>query len=47
MELKGGEIMHFYITKYRDGNGVRKAVSWLQINLFRWNICLFKRYMDI
>lgn len=40
-------IMHHYITKYQDGKGIKKAVSWFQINMFGKCICLFKREITI
>lgn len=39
--------MHHYITKYEDENGSRKAVAWLQINIFGKCFCLFKHEIAI
>lgn len=39
--------MHHYLTKYRDENGNRKAVSWLQINIFGKCFCLFQKEISI
>lgn len=39
--------MHHYITKYHDEKGHRKAVAWLQLNLFGKCYCFFKREINI
>ncbi len=39
--------MHHYITKYTNEENERKAVSWIQINLFHWNFCLLKREINL
>lgn len=38
--------MHHYITKYRE-DGKQYAESWLQINLFAWSICFWKKRIKI
>ena len=45
--LKGVDSMHHYITKYSDEKGVRKAVTWFQINLFGKCYCFLKREIQI
>jgi len=45
--LKGVDSMHHHITKYRDEKGIRKAVSWFQINLFGKCYCFLKREIQI
>ena len=39
--------MNHYITKYTDENKTKKAVSWIQINLFGRAFCFFKREINI
>ncbi|PCR98983.1 hypothetical protein RT41_GL000553 [Lactococcus fujiensis JCM 16395] len=39
--------MKHYITKYRDENGNRKAVSWLQVNLFGKAYCFNQKTIDV
>lgn len=44
---EGNKMIQHYITKYSDENGNRKAVSWLQINIFGKSFVLFKREISI
>lgn len=39
-------MIHHYITKYEEF-GTRYAEAWIQINIFCFNICLFKRKIRI
>lgn len=39
-------MVHHYITKYYE-NGKRYAEAWVQIDLFKWCLCLFKRKIQI
>ena len=36
-------MIHHYITKYWNEDGDHVAEAWLQINLFNWCFCLFRR----
>lgn len=36
-------MIHHYITKYWNENDEHVAEAWIQINLFNWCFCLFRR----
>lgn len=40
-------MLHHYITKYKDENGDRKAVAWIQLSIFGWCWCFSKREIDL
>ncbi|MEO2601303.1 hypothetical protein [Clostridium butyricum] len=35
-------MIHHHLTTYVE-NGVKYAESWIQINIFKWCFCIFKR----
>ncbi|GLC87521.1 hypothetical protein LYSBPC_06480 [Lysinibacillus piscis] len=39
-------MIHHYITKYEE-KGIRYAEAWLQINLFGFCYCFFKKKIKI
>ena len=39
-------MIKHYITKYEE-NGRRYATSWLQINIFQWAWCFWKKTIEI
>lgn len=39
-------MLHHYITLYEE-NGKSYVESWLQLNIFKWNICFSKRKKEI
>lgn len=49
MVTKGGgsEMLKHHITKYRDEKGNKKAVAWLQLNLFGRAWCFCERRIDL
>lgn len=40
-------MFHHYITRYWDGDGVRWAESWLQMDFLRWCWCFSVRRVRI
>lgn len=40
-------MLHHYITKYTDANGIKKAVSWLQLDIFGWCWCFCEREITL
>lgn len=41
-----GEMVKHYITKYVE-DGKRYAEAWIQINIFGYSICFWKRKVEI
>lgn len=40
-------MIKHYLTKYRNEQNERKAVSWIQVSLFGKCFCLFQREISI
>lgn len=40
-------MLHHYITRYQDENDDDWVAAWLQLDLFDWHFCFWKRRKKI